>query len=279
MIHDIEPRIFSNKYLNKKANDNDLFLAYEDNTVLVKEDKEKLWYPSFADFKEKYPHLIDNAQFLFTIDDINYYLVNDKELDVEGWNYVNTGRFRTELKYWRSFAGVVGSQLNRWYENHRFCSKCGKPMTRSDKERMLYCESCGFQTYPIISPCVIVAVHDNNRLLLTKYARRGNNSYALIAGFAEIGESLEQTVQREVMEEVGLKVKNLKYYKSQPWPFTDTLLSGFFAELDGDDKITLEEDELSLAVWLKREEIPPADLKISLTGEMMEVFRTNFIEL
>ena len=81
------------------------------------------------------------------------------------------------------------------------------------------------------------------------------------------------------MEEVGLKVKTLKFYKSQPWPFTDTLLSGFFAELDGDDKITLQEDELSMAVWVNREDIPPADLKISLTGEMMEVFRTGSVDL
>ncbi|MEL7648815.1 MAG: NAD(+) diphosphatase [Sedimentibacter sp.] len=280
MIQDIEPRIFDNKFKSKTAEPDDLFLSYDKDTVLVREDKEKLWYPSFSDFKEDYPQLIDNAQFLFTIDDINYFLVEEKGLDsVDGWSYVSTGRFRTELKYWRSFAGVVGWQLNRWYENHHFCSRCGQPMKRSEKERMLYCESCGFQTYPTISPCVIVAVHDGNRLLLTKYAGRAYTRYALIAGFAEIGESLEKTVHREVMEEVGLKVKNLKFYKSQPWPFTDTLLAGFYAELDGDDTITLEEDELSLGVWMDRENIPPADLNISLTSEMMEAFRTGIAKL
>lgn len=280
MIHNIEPKIFSNKFLNKKATDNDLFLSYVGDTVLVKEDKDNLWYPSFSDFKEKHPNLKENSQYLFTIDDINYFLVNEKGLDtVDGWIYVSTNRFRTELKYWRSFGGVVGSQLNRWYENHKYCSRCSKPTKRSAKERLIYCESCGFQIYPTISPCVIVAVHNKNKLLLTKYAGRSYKKYALIAGFAEIGESLEQTVHREVMEEVGLKVKNIKFYKSQPWPFTDTLLSGFFAELDGDDDITLEEDELSLAVWVNREDIPPAELNISLTSEMMEVFRTNSIIL
>lgn len=114
---------------------------------------------------------------------------------------------------------------------------------------------------------------------MTKYAGREYTRYALIAGFAEIGESLEQTVHREVKEEVGLKVKNLKFYKSQPWPFTDTLLAGFYAELDGDDTITLEEDELALGVWLSREDIPPEELKISLTSEMMEAFRTKSVEL
>lgn len=280
MIQDIEPRIFNNIFRNKTAELHDLFLSYEGDTVLVREDKNKLWYPSFSDFEAEYPHLINDAQFLFTIDDINYYLIDEKGLDtVEGWTYITTGRFREEPKYWRSFAGAVGWQLNRWYGNHRFCSKCGKPMKRSEKERMLYCKSCVIQTYPVISPCVIVAVHDGDRLLLTKYAGRAYTKYALIAGFVEIGETLEQAVLREVKEEVGLTVKNLKFYKSQPWPFSDTILAGFYAELDGDDTITLQEDELALGVWMKREDIPPEELKISLTGEMMEAFRTGAVKL
>ncbi|MDD2484908.1 MAG: NAD(+) diphosphatase [Eubacteriales bacterium] len=280
MIHDIEPRIFYNHFENKKPEMKDLFLSYEGDTVLVKEDKDKLWYPSFADFEAGYPRLIDDAKFLFTVDDINYYLIDEKGLDTaDGWTYVPTTRFRTEVKYWRSFAGSVGWQLNRWYGSHRFCSKCGKPLKHSDKERMLYCASCGFQTYPTISPCVIVAVYDGERLLLAKYAGRENTRYGLIAGFTEIGESLEQTVHREVKEEVGLKVKNLKFYKSQPWPFTDTILAGFFAELDGDDTITLDEEELSVGVWMNRDEIAPEELKISLTGEMIEAFRTGTVKL
>lgn len=280
MIQDIEPRIFHNKFHNTSAAPEDLFLAFDGDTVLTHEEKEKLWYPSFADYQLDYPHLIEKAQFLFTIDNLNYFLVDEKGLDsVKGWTYVTTGRFRSESKYWRSFAGAVGWQLNRWYDNHRFCSKCAKPVKRSDKERMLYCESCGLQKYPTISPCVIVGIHQGNRLLLTKYAGREYSRYALVAGFVEIGESLEQAVCREVKEEVGVKVKNLKFYKSQPWPFSDSILAGFFAELDGDETITLDEDELALGVWMNREDIPPEELKISLTGEMMEAFRTGAIEL
>ena len=124
-----------------------------------------------------------------------------------------------------------------------------------------------------------MAVHDRERLLLTKYAGREYTRYALIAGFAEIGESLEQTVHREVKEEVGLKVKNLQFYKSQPWPFTDTLLAGFFAELDGSDSVTIDERELAMGVWMDREDIPPEELKISLTGEMIEAFRTGSVAI
>ena len=97
--------------------------------------------------------------------------------------------------------------------------------------------------------------------------------YALIAGFSEIGESVEDTVRREVMEEVGLKVKNLKFYKSQPWSFTDTLLMGFYCDLDGDDTITLDRQELSVGEWRNREEIPDEGENISLTKEMMMRFK------
>ncbi len=280
MIQDIDPRIFNNSFADKKAASQDLFLAYDGDSVLVREEKDKLWYPSFADFEALYPHLCENASFLFSVDDINYFLVDEKGLDsLDGWIYVTTNRFRTEPKYWRSFAGAMGWQLNRWYKDHRFCSRCGNPTKHSKKERMLYCESCGLETYPKISPCVIVAVHDGDRLLMAKYAGRVYKNYALIAGFVEVGETLEDAVRREVMEEVGLKVKNIKFYKSQPWPFSDSLLAGFFAELDGDDTITLQEDELSLGVWLHRDEIPPAELHISLTSEMQEAFRLRTVKL
>lgn len=280
MIHEIEPRKFNNTYMNKKAKPGDQFLSFQGDSVLVREGIDKLWYPSFSDFTQEYPHLKDKAQYLFAVDNVSYYLTDEQGLDsVEGWAYVSTKRFRAELRHWRSLVGAVGWQLNRWYNNHRFCSRCGKETLHSEKERMLYCNFCGFQTYPTISPCVIVAVYDHDRLLLTKYRGRPHHRYALIAGFSEIGESLEQTVCREVQEEVGLKVKNLFYYKSQPWPFTDTILAGFYAELDGDDTITLQEDELSLGVWVNRKDIPAEVEKISLTSEMIEAFRISAVTL
>ena len=97
----------------------------------------------------------------------------------------------------------------------------------------------------------------------------------MLAGFTEIGESVEETVKREVMEEVGLHVKNLRYYKSQPWSFSDTLLMGFFAEVKGDDSITLDREELALAEWFERENIPVSESDISLTSEMIEYFRNH----
>ena len=127
--------------------------------------------------------------------------------------------------------------------------------------------------FPKIAPAVIVGVTHGDKILMTKYAGREYKRYALIAGFTEIGETAEETVKREVMEEVGLAVKNIRYYKSQPWAFSDTEMIGFFAELDGDDKIRLQEDELSEAGWYTREEIPDDARLISVGTEMKMYFK------
>ena len=109
------------------------------------------------------------------------------------------------------------------------------------------------------------------------YIKGVYKKYALVAGFNEIGETLEDTVRREVMEEVGLKVKNIRYYKNQPWGLSSSLLVGFFAELDGQATVTLDTNELSEATWFKREDIREHNLSISLTQEMIEVFRRGKI--
>lgn len=138
---------------------------------------------------------------------------------------------------------------------------------------MVHCPKCGLVEYPKICPAVIVGITNGDKIVLSKYAGREYKKYALIAGFAEIGESIEDTVRREVYEEVGLKVKNLQFYKSQPWSFTDTLLFGFFCQVDGDDTITMDERELSVAQWASREEVPEDPEGISLTREMMTMFK------
>lgn len=174
-----------------------------------------------------------------------------------------------------AFAGITGHQLHTWYQSRRFCGKCGMPLRHSEKERMMYCDHCHTMEYPVICPAVIVAVTHGDKLLLTKYEGRDYKRYALIAGYGEIGEAIEETVHREVMEEVGLRVKNIRYYKSQPWSFSGTLLLGFFCELDGSDAITLDREELSTAVWVHRDDIPDDDENVSLTWEMMRLFKTS----
>ena len=133
--------------------------------------------------------------------------------------------------------------------------------------------------FPRISPAVIVAVTDGDRLLMTRPSQtlRPGHGYALVSGFVEVGEPIEDTVRREVMEETGVRVKNLRFYKSQPWSFSDSLLMGFFCELDGSDKITVQQSELSDAKWVRRDEIETVYNDMSLTNEMICLFKDGKI--
>ena len=154
--------------------------------------------------------------------------------------------------------------------------RCGHEMAHSTTERALQCPECKNLLYPKICPVAIVAVRNGDKLLLTKYKGRGDVPfYALVAGFAEIGEPIEDTVRREVMEETGVKVTNLKFYKSQPWALSDSLLMGFFCDADGDQEPHADENELSVAEWVAREDIPNRYDDFALTAEMIEYFRVN----
>ena len=119
---------------------------------------------------------------------------------------------------------------------------------------------------------MIVGVTNGERLLITRY-RTGFRYNALIAGFTEIGETMEETVQREVMEEAGIKVKNIRYYKSQPWGSANDILLGFYCDVDGDDRITMDAGELKYAAWVQREDIVLQPGEFSLTNEMMKRFK------
>lgn len=277
MIQDIAPHKFHVEFTQCKPDKDDILLVFNSNgNLLVSEyedvDGLRTYFPAVDEFDA-----VGEMNFLFRVDDTNFFMIkNDNITEDKKWHFVGAEYFRTAYPMWKAFAGVTALQLYRWYENNRFCSRCGAKMHRGTTERSLICESCGKTVYPTISPCVIVALTDGkDRILLTKYNSKHSKytRYALIAGYTEIGETLEDTVRREVMEEVGLKVKNITYYKNQPWAFTDTLLNGFFCELDGNDKITRDENELAEAVWVERKDVPIYDSHISLTNEMIEKFR------
>lgn len=272
MIQDIGPYVYRNEYRPQFPGKNSYVMHFENGKLMAYFQGEKMEFPTFSQLEDKNPNIYENATYLFSIDDMRFYLVEELQVE-EGCEWIGKESFRRLKPEHLAFAGITAYQLSNWYQNHKFCGRCGHPMKKDEKERMLYCETCHAMEYPKICPAVIVGLTDGNRLLLTKYAGREYTKYALIAGFAEIGESIEDTVRREVMEEVGLRVKNITYYKSQPWSFTDTLLFGFYCELDGDSEITLDETELSVAQWFEREEIPVKDRSVSLTNEMILNFK------
>ena len=247
--------------------------------TLLNEEDLFLSFPRLSDFVNDAHVTEDTLTYLFSVDDDDYFLLNkDPEEIPEGYNFCTVRDLRNQQigpKY-RTFAAITGLHLYNWYRTNRFCGCCGHETVHSSTERALKCPSCGHLIYPRIVPAVIVGVKNGDKLLLTKY-RKGFTPFALIAGFTEIGETLEETVSREVMEEAGLRVKNIQYYKSQPWGVVDDLLAGFYCEVDGDTDIHMDASELKLAEWKTRDEIELQPNDFSLTNEMMREFKEGRI--
>ncbi len=275
MIQDIYPKIYHNEYQDIEPTENDFILVFHKNTVLVRFKDGKLRYPTLKEMDG----LPCDYYYLFSIDNYKYFLAifRESSLTLEGYCYENVRLFRTAASRHTAFAGITAHHLFGWYQTNQFCGRCGHKMTPDHKERMLFCPDCHNMVYPRISPAVIAGILNGDKILMSKYAGRPYTNYALIAGFNEIGESAEQTVAREVMEEVGLKVKNIRYYKSQPWAFSGSLLMGFFCELDGSDEIKLDKNELSEARWFSRNEITLEEDHVSLTREMIMTFKNGMI--
>ena len=164
------------------------------------------------------------------------------------------------------------SQLVDWYKNHRFCGSCGAQTCHHESERALVCDNCSHHFFPRISPCVIMLVTKGDKMLLAQSSRQKSNYYSCLAGFIEIGETAEETVHREVKEEVGLQVKNLRYISSQSWPFPSQLMLGFLAEYAGGE-IVPEPAEILDAKWFDIDSLPnvPSE-KISVAGKLIRTF-------
>lgn len=270
MLQDIGFGRLENEYRSVEASREDAVLCFSDGQILLSRSSEDLLtLPRVADVEPGDGKL----QYLFRMEGENYFLRFGEAVHApEGWHYEPVRQLRQLPSKDICYAVMTGWHLYNWYRNNRFCGRCGTETVHDSRERMLRCPDCGNMIFPRISPAVIVAVTDGERLLLTKYAGRSYTRYALIAGYTEIGETVEQTVAREVMEEVGLKVRNLRYYKSQPWGVDGNVLMGFYCDLDGSDAVRLDTRELSVAQWFDRGEIPAKDDGISLTREMIRVF-------
>ncbi len=276
MIQDIAPHQLDNAYRPVPPDGDSIALCFEGRTCLMKKAGEEICFPRFVDLEKDNQNIYKNYTYLFRVDEERYYLVPEASRgSLPDFEWEDVTVFRQAEPQHRAFAGITGHQLYHWYQTHRYCGQCGSPTKPDNKERMLYCGKCHSMEYPKICPAVIIGVTDGNRLLLSKYAGRTYKKYALLAGYTEIGETIEETVAREVMEEVGLRVKNIRYYKSQPWAFSETLLMGFYCDLDGSGEIRLDEEELALAEWFEREEIPVKPSRDSLTNEMIMRFKNG----
>ena len=268
MIQDIFPHVLYNQFdPAASAEGEDFVLCFDGQRLLLRSDG---GFPRASELGA------EGCVYLFKIDGERYFLKSPPEAVPQGFSFQDVKQLRREGRLSREecFAAFTGKHLSDWYRDTRFCGRCGKEMRHSQTERARKCPVCGYTAYPRIMPAVIVGVKNGDRLLLTRY-REGFSHNALIAGFTEIGETAEETVQREVMEEAGIRVKNIRYYKSQPWGIANDLLLGYYCQVEGDDTIHMDENELKYAQWVPREEIELQPDDFSLTNEMMTRFKSG----
>lgn len=275
-------------------------IVFRDDCILVKKGvrTDYLSYGELVDWCAARGQELPRMVYLFAVGERDYFLAELPEAFAEampdacedgvpgddakrdaaenGYEFVRMFAMRGKEPKEQVLVAATAWHLYCWYRDNQYCGRCAGKLVHSGKLRMLRCPCCGNQVFPKIAPAVIVGVTSGEYLLMTKYANREYKRYALIAGFTEIGETAEETVRREVLEEVGLHVKNIRYYKSQPWGFDSNLLLGYFCELDGDREICLDEEELATAEWVHYRNIPEDTEGLSLTREMMTVFRESF---
>ncbi len=278
MIQDIYPHKLNNSYIpGLESNDESLIIHFDSNGSILCKNEGKP-FPRLSEFKNR-PHRLT---YLFSMDDDCLFLAEDEVVDKPSdseYMRIRAFRKRENTPKKSIFEVFTAKQLAGWYKNNTYCGRCGMLTSRSTKERAITCE-CGNTIYPRVVPAVIVAVikraenREDDEIVLTKYAGRDAIPYyALVAGFTEIGETFEETVAREVKEEIGLDVTNITYYKSQPWGVADDLLAGFFCEVVGGSIIRRDESELAVAEWKRREEVVLQPDQLSLTNEMMTLFK------
>jgi len=279
MIHEIFPNLFNNQFLTiNSIDDDDYILHYNENSLLLKKNGNEFEIPKKKDF----PNLLETIEksFLFKLNHVSCFLVwNLGEKDDRMFVYKEVNFFRTFKQKEIAWICIVGFQLMNWYLLNKYCGRCGSKTNEKTDERAIVCSKCKTVIYPKISPAIIVAIICNNKILLACNSNFSENWYSLLAGYADIGESLEETIVREVKEEVGLDVSNIRYYKSQPWPYSGSMMIGFFATADDAQPICIDNKEITDAKWFARNDLPNHPTNLSIAGEMIEMFERGEINI
>lgn len=167
--------------------------------------------------------------------------------------------------------GLAGQaiQIIDWDRCHQFCGRCGEAMIRRDNERAKHCPACGLSHYPRLAPAAMMRIVRDDAILLARSPRFPPDRFSVLAGFVDPGETLEQAIHREVMEEVGLTIKNLRYFTSQAWPFPHSLMLAFTADYAGGE-IRLEDDEIAEADWFTPDNLPGLPPPISIARKLID---------
>nr|WP_321451589.1 NAD(+) diphosphatase [uncultured Carboxylicivirga sp.] len=269
MIQDIFPHTFRNEFLpNLKIQEEDYVFCFHKNSVLLKKHGSQYAIPQKKDIDD-----VVSSLFFFTLNNKPcFWVLDEVALPSDEFRYHDVTSFQSLEQKELDWSTMVAMQLKNWYERNRFCGKCGSQTKAQEEERALFCPSCQNMIYPQIAPAIIVAIFCNDKLLLAHNANFREGFYSLVAGYVDIGESIEDAVRREVREEVGLKIKNIRYYNSQPWPYSGSMMIGFIAEAEEGQTIQVDNKEIEHADWYTRDNLPNHPVERSIAGEIIEKF-------
>lgn len=246
------------------------FIFLNNETLLLTKDNT---LPLLRDIAKLEPYFL-RSLCIEKFKDVTYYCAElDTEVLIPESLAALPLRQALTILYEEKYAlGVKAYSVMNWDKNHQFCGRCGSATIHVGTGFERLCQHCNLSFFPRISPSVIVLIHNNDHILMARSPHFLPGAYGLIAGFVEIGESLEEAVHREVKEEVGITIKNLSYFSSQPWPFPDSLVVGYMAEYDSGD-LCIDHQEIEAAGWYKYDNLPGhPSTSISIASQLLDSF-------
>ncbi len=248
------------------------WFVFRKNRLLVQVENRKAVVPLTANLATMQLEPI-RQQYLGLLDGRHCYSAEVAEAadPPEGWTFQGLRRvfdFLPKAQFWTAARAI---QIVAWDRDHQYCGRCAKRTETMTRERAKACPNCGLHTYPRLSPAIIVLIENGDQILLARSHNHPPDRFSVLAGFVEPGETLEEATAREIYEEVGLRVKNICYFGSQPWPFPNSLMIAFTCEYAGGE-IVLEEAEMAEAAWFTVENLPRVPKKMSISRELIDWF-------
>jgi len=250
------------------------WFIFKDHQLLVEEQNGVASIPLLADVSQL--GVIVRQQYLGRWEDIPCYSVELEPLNVLPAHVKWMGLRQAYGLLPDVFFSLAGEaiQIMDWDRTHQFCGRCGKPTEHVGYEFSKKCPNCGLTAYPRISPAVIVLIEHQGKVLLSRSPHFPKGMYSIQAGFVEPGENLEQAVEREILEEVGIQIKDITYFGSQPWPFPNSLMIGFTAKYAGGE-LTIDNNEIEDAAWHNAYDLPSIPPPLSIARKLIDHFVEN----
>jgi NAD+ diphosphatase len=257
---------------SKKSKTSDLYFTFFNGSLLVNKEENTIRIPNLEEIKKL------NIQYEneFFLGEIKTYACFGIEASLEfnlqeNYELIPLYELGALIDEEIFLAAGRANQILNWDRTHRFCGKCGSKTENKKDELAKVCPSCNHVMYPVICPAIIVAVTKGDQILLAHNRGFKNNMYSLVAGFVEAGEDIKSTVKREVFEEIGIKIKNIRFHMSSPWSFPNSLMIGFFAEYESGE-INVDGNEIVHADWFTKDNFPTIPQKFTLARKIIDEF-------